>query len=231
MQRQIIFIGLFVCGMHANTSAQDRLHNGVWECQGALFYQYSNSSAPATPGTTFDRYDKQHEVNVVPSIGYFLSDQWEISVIPLISFASSKFNYGVSFQPAGAPASEIVEGSTLSKQIDAGVSVGFFFHIPLSEKMTSFIGTTTGFHWQKVTYEFEFPNLFFEETGIWSKPQFIYPTMNLGLKAFISESWAFIPQVRMAYETVEQSNGSSLLDYDHKFSVSFGVGFAVYMDK
>jgi hypothetical protein len=52
----------------------------------------------------------------------------------------------------------------------------------------------------------------------------------LGLKAFVTKSWAAVPQVRLAYESLAADPRFTTGNYEKRFSISFGVGFAVYLE-
>ena len=220
-----LFLILIVTAPTVN--AQGILATGSFELGGTVGYSYSNYSGPPEYMQTFDLYNMRHEVQFRPSIGYFLSEEWELLGEPLFSFSSSNYNNTVYI--SDALGTRLQEGVNSYQKYEVGILVGVSFHLGISEHVISFVGTSVGLSWQKDKYQFrteDVPDL--EESSPWSEPTIVYPNLALGLKLFVTENWAFVTQADMTYKSLAGPSINPFL-FDKQFQVSFGIGLAVYI--
>ena len=208
--------------------AQGILSDGVLEGQGTVFYTYSYKSGPPDPNQTFDLYLKEHYILIQPSLGYFLSGQWELTLQPQLSFVAYNSNGTVYVSDSLGP--RLVEGHNQQRSYSMQIFVGIFFHMPLSDRIVSFVGTSTGLSWHKSTWEYTREGvspLSFD--GAWSKATLCYPSLTTGLKIFPTVNWALTPQVQLIYKSYP-SDPYYQFSYENEFSISFGVGFLVFLN-
>ena len=198
--------------------AQASLVGGLIEAQGSVLYSFSDQTQFPYGDETFDRYFRQHNISLQPSVGYFFSNDWELILQPHYSFQLVTYNYG-EIRSTGS-GYETIERKAQRWSYSIGIVIGFIFHVPLSRSVSSFIGATGGLNWRKVTEDFE-TGYFYSPP--WSKPEVTFPGVSAGLKIFIVQNWAFIPQVQLSRTTYPDTRS-----YEKELALSFGVGFAVY---
>src|SRR6266853_1277207 len=82
MIRKFVITLIFISLQFNFLSAQSRLTQGIIEAQGSALYSFTNFSGPPVQYEAFERYWKQHNLSLQLSLGYFVSDQIELSLQP-----------------------------------------------------------------------------------------------------------------------------------------------------
>ena len=200
--------------------AQNEVMDGRLEAQGTLLYSFSNRTNPPDPGEPFDRYWRQHTLTLEPSIGYFVFDSWEVLIQPRFSLLSEIYNAGDAVFVGSTP--QIREEEQAYRSYSLGILAGVFFHYPLSPAVYSFLGATAGWNWSKYSWEDPGP-LSSSYSSPWSGPVVSFPNVAAGLKIFLLDNWALIPQAQL----INKINGY----YDGDITFSFGIGLAVYSSR
>ncbi len=218
---RIITIQLFLTAISLDSLfARNNLMRGRFEVQGTLLYSFSHQTNPPYEGETFDRYFRENTLTLQPSIGYFVSDSWELLLQPRFSFQSQSHNYGdITFVGSRY---QITEEDQTYRSYSLGILAGLFFHFPLSQAVYSFIGASAGWNWAKYSWQDSSP-IIGSYSSPWSGAEVSFPNFAAGLKIFLLDNWALIPQAQL----MNTINGY----YDGDISVSIGVGFAVYSSR
>ncbi len=202
-----------------NLLAQNHLTSGVIETQGNILFSYSNKiwAQYRFNNGTLDMYFREYDVIFQPSIGYFLSENWELLLLPQFSISATKQNY---IQSTDGP--EEFECTRSYHNYGLGMVTGLAFHFPLSHDVISFLNMSGGMSWVRFyvgDYSVAYPG--YSYLSPWSKPVFTFPNISFGLKIFLVDNWALIPSVNLTY-TVYPEHYQLLRIY-------VGVGFAVYL--
>jgi hypothetical protein len=167
---------------------------------------------------------QEHTVIFQPGIGYFLSDRWEVTLQPQFTLTASSYNYTGTYWNGSLP--QYYEVHFRHREYFVQILAGIYYHMPLSESMFSFVGTSAGLSSSKDIIETSGgPDPPQTLETYWSKPTVFYPSLSAGLKIFASGRWAVSPQLQLAFKSVPTNPL-----YEKEFVVLFGAGFMVYLN-
>ncbi len=182
--------------------------SGRYELGGSVGYFYNSMNGPGDSKTT------THDISFRPNIGLFLTPSLEVTIGPTIQ---------LNFRKVGA-SSIVIDGFTFFStpfeyEIYAiGFTPGIKYHFIPDGAVTPYIAVSGTLLWQRQI------SSTFNPPSIWSKPNIDAPTVDAGVRIFLSNDWAL--QIALTYTRTLQLQGNT---DRNGYTLALGTGFAIFL--
>lgn len=182
--------------------------NGRYELGGSVAYFYDSMNGLGDSKTT------THDISFRPNVGLFLTPSLEVTIGPTIS---------LMFRKVGAT-SFVFDGFTFFsppyeyEYYSIGFTPGIKYHFILDGSVAPYVAVSGTLYWQRqITSTFNPPS-------VWSKPSIYAPTVDAGVRIFLSNDWAL--QVALTYSRNLQQQGDN---NRNGYTLALGTGFAIFL--
>lgn len=197
--------------------AQAKFSAGMFELQGSVLF---NNSERRHPSASSDEIERTIELSFSPTIGYFLSDHWEVFLRPSYLYSIESHDYLFAFSGPSSSQSYQITDQALA------LAAGFAFHLGLSDRVSSFLSLSAGLEWTQHSLDAIDYGATFTGHSPWTDPTAIFPVIGAGLEIFVADNCAVLPQIRFS-----RSNAPASTYYRSGTDLSFGLGLAVYLGR
>jgi len=183
--------------------------DGRYELGGSLGYSYSS----------MDMFGSEYTIQTFslhPRIGFFLTPALEICLGPSVSLAFTRIGAGISLiggVPFFTPEYE-------TESYNLGLTPVVTYHFLVDDAVVPYLALSASLFWQRSISKSPFS----VGPTRWTKPTIIAPTVDAGVRIFLSQDWAL--QIGLIYSKTLQHMRDTQSD---GYSLSFGTGFAIFL--
>lgn len=203
LMKTISMLAMLVCWPMTESLSQPDL-NGRFELGGGL--SYSSFSAK-----TFGQEGKGQSVAFQPNVGLFLTSAFEVSLGGSVSYSSMEQN-GLMIVDGAYYFSYGIKTETFGLSVNPGIR----YHVLVSDVVVPYLALSAQLSWQRLVFD--------SYSKPWSKPSVVAPTLDAGIRFFLSSDWAL--QLGFRYSRTVQFLGDPDVNQN---GVSFGTGFAIFL--
>ena len=184
------------------------------EISGSVLYHYSNLTWGPYPGESFERFIRSHTVTLQPSVGYFVTPEFEMVLEPHYSYRFYQQNSG--FQQGGNITEIVLDRWTHN----LGVNGGPVYNHRIGDVVILFGGFHFGVSWTNFGFNPLDPRL----RSPWKKAEISFPKISGGTKIFFAENWATVLLCQFSKTT--NYNG---YDGQTNTELAIGLGLSVFL--